>query len=229
MISGFQSISDNGNFQVDSTFKNLAMVRKGTLTTQQYTNGATTNTRPTRAALSLADGEIVAFSCSVFCAVGARVGTTLYLYADSPAGAVIEYWIFRPGFTVGNFGLQVFNEVGDITFDSDWRLFDVRALISGHTTTYLTPGRKYAAVHSQINTNIEYVRMVSGQAPNSFYSFIRITSFSAAAINGGTITTALANIDSWGTRPEPGGGQAYRETYNNGITSLFLVIDVTGF
>lgn len=230
MPVGFESIGDTGRYQVDSNFKNLALIRSGQLLSQQYTNGSTTNTRPTRVAITLNEGEILALACTELCALGSKIGNTVYVYVDSAAGQMVEYYIFKPGGnTSSTFGLQVFSEDGELTFDSGWDLFDVRYILSGYVTASLSAGRKYAFVHSQIGTSITYTQVVNGIPPNSLTSHVRRTMFSAVKISGNSVVCQLSNVDVAATPPSSGAGQPYSETYSNNATPVALIIDVTGF
>ena len=123
MIAGFEAINDKGSYQVDSGFPVLALVRSGQLLSQKYTSGETTNTSPTRVAVTVNDGEILAISSGVFSSLGAIVGNVAYIYTDGPAGQLVNYYIFRPGdIPVSTVGLQLFNDLGRLTFDSGWDL-----------------------------------------------------------------------------------------------------------
>lgn len=229
-VAGFQAIGDTGSYQVDSNFKNLAMVRSGTLISQTYTNGETTNTSPSRATLTLNDGEILALSCSVFCALGSRVGNTAYVYCSEAAGQLIRYYVFKPGDNPTGFGLQVFDASGDLTFDAGWKLFDVRSILSGYSSAQLPSGRSYAFVHSQIGTRITYNKVVNGMEPNIFTSYIRSTEFSSYAISGSTISCALSAVDIASTRPSRGSsGPGFTRIATNNVNPVALVIDVTGY
>lgn len=230
MPTGFQSIGETGSYQIDNSFVNLALDRSGTLTSQQYTAGETTNTSPTRVELTLNEGEILAISCVSYCALGSKVGNTAYVYVDAPAGRAVEYYIFKPGTTLSNYGLQVFADNGVVTFDSGWKLFDVRQIMSGTGTLNMPVGRKYAIVHTQIATSIFYAKVVVGMAPNFTVNYIRSTSFSSYRINSGTIECAISAVDLAGTRPvRTGATNSYQNTYQNGVTPQALVLDVTGY
>lgn len=231
MPTGFVSIADNGHWQVDSDFAVLSLRRSGQVASQQYSNGATTNSNPTRVAIQVDDGEVLALASTAHCALGVRVGNVAYVYVAAPAGQIIEYYIFAPGTTgISLSGLQVFNEAGQITFDSGWKLFDVRLLLSGHNGTYLAPGRKYAFVHSQINTSILYAQILNGIPPNSFVSYLRRTSYTGVRIVDNYVEAALTTVDVAATPPSPGGsGNAYSETYSNNVNPISIIIDVTGY
>jgi len=230
MPTGFQSIGDDGNYQIDSSFASLALVRSGSLASQQYTNGSTTNTSPTRVAITLNSDEILAIACTDLCALGSLVGNTAYVYVSAAAGRVVEYFIFKPGSAgMSSSGMQVFNEVGSITFDSGWKLFDVRHIFEGYGSVSLPAGRQYAFVHSQIGTQVSYNRVVNGIPPNSLVSYIRRTAFSCMSINGQTLVSQLANVDVAGTTPSPGNVPALSQTLSNNVTPQFLIIDVTGY
>lgn len=230
MPTGFESIGDSGSYQIDSSFVNLALVRAGTLVSQSYTSGEITSTTPTRVQLTLQDGEILALACTAYCALGSKVGTTAYVYVNAPEGQLVEYYVFRPGTTRSTLGLQVFDENKVITFDSGWKLFDVRRILSGLGTFSLPTNKKYAVVHTRIATSVVYQRVVVGISPNYTSNYFRRTSFSAYRINSGTIACALTVVDIAGTRPTPSpSSNGYMETYANGATALALAIDVTGY
>lgn len=230
MPAGFESIGDSGSYQVDSDFKNLALIRAGTVNSQAYTNGETQNTIPSRVGITINDGEILAIACTQYCAFGSRVGNVAYVYVNAQPGQAVQYYIFQSGGAPAtNFGLQVFNESAELTFDAGWNLFDVRLVMSGYGSASLPASRKYAFVHSQIATRVTYTKVVNGIAPNSFVSFVRITDFSSIRINGGLIESQLSTVDAGGTRPSPGTGSSYTNQYNNGITPIALIIDVTDF
>lgn len=230
MISGFQAIGETGNYQIDSTFKNLALDRKGVLYSQQYTAGETTNTSPTRVQLTLLDGELLALACTVFCSLGSRVGNVASVYVDSAAGAAVEYYIFKPGSSESNFGLQVFNENSELTFDTSWKLFDVRSIMTGFSSLNLAPNKKYAFIQCQIQAQIYYAKVVVGQQPNTTVNWFRSTSFSSYRINNNLVECAISAVDLAATRPQRvSSAQGYSQTYNNGVTPQALILDVTGY
>ncbi|AZE53545.1 hypothetical protein C4K03_1374 [Pseudomonas synxantha] len=230
MIAGFEAINDKGAYQVDSGFPVLALVRSGQLLSQTYTNGETTNTSPTRVAVTVNDGEILAVSSGVFSSLGSTVGNVAYIYTDGPAGQLVNYYIFRPGeIPASTVGLQLFNDLGRLTFDSGWDLFDVRAIMTGYDTLSLAPGRKYAFVHNQIATRVKYIKVVNGMPPNYMTSYIRTTEFSSYKINSNVIEARLSTIDIAGTRPKASGSSSgFTSTQQNGVVASALIIDVTG-
>ncbi len=230
MPTGFEAIGDAGNYQIDSSFANMALIRSGALYSEQYTNGSTTNTNPTRVAVTVNAGEVLAVACTALCAVGSIVGTTVYVYVSAAAGTLVEYYIFKPGDTsVSSVGMQIFNESGQITFDSGWKLFDVRHILAGYTSVTLAVGRKYAFVHTQIGTVVIYNRVVNGIPPSVLVSYIRRTQFSCVSINGNSIACQLANVDVAASPPSSGSGAAVNQTIPNNVTPQALIIDVTGY
>lgn len=230
MTAIFESIGDSGNFQVDSNFKNLALNRKGVLASQQYTSGETTNTSPTRVQIVLNDGEILALACTLMCSLGSKVGSTANVYVDGPAGTQVEYYVFKPGGGPGTFGLEVFDEIGDMTFSSTWKLFDVRRIMTGFTSLSMPAGKKYAFVQTQIQSQIRYVKVVMGQGSNTMTNYFRDTSFSSYRINNNLVECALSAVDLAATRPQNSGTtNGFSQTINNNVSPIALILDVTNF
>lgn len=230
MISGFQAIGETGNYQIDSTFTNLALDRKGILYSQQYTAGETTNTSPTRVQLTLNDGEILALACTSYCSLGSKVGSVASVYVDTAAGTPVEYYVFKPGTISSNFGLQVFNEDSELTFDTSWKLFDVRQIMTGFSDLNLPPSKKYAFVQCQIQSQIYYAKVVVGQSPNTTVNWFRSTSFSSYKITNNLVQCAISAVDLSATRPQRvSSANGYSQTYNNGVTPQAILIDVTGY
>jgi len=226
--SGFQEFNDSNALMIDSDFVNLALIRKGQVTTAAYTDGPTT-TNPTRATVTVAQGEILAFACaSAPTAVVGREGNSVTLAASAEAGAIIYYWIFGPGTTQSTFGRQVFAADGTLAFDSGWKLFNVQGTTSGEGTFQFPAGKSYAVIHQDIRTRLVYRSFYQGVAPNVFIVDYRLTYFSAAKINGASIEVAAGQADLYvQTRRTGELGPTGEET--NGVTPSFLVIDVTGY
>lgn len=228
MPEGFQAVNDYGTLQIDSDFTNLSVLRRGQLTTANYSNGSVTNTRPTRANLAINDNELVAFACTSPTAIVAKDGNEVVFSTDSPAGAVISYWVFGLAGPVSNTGLQVFKADGSIAFDAGWQLLKFLGQTAGNGG-YGYPGTTIAVIPQVMYLLTEYASVVQGVAPAVFILDSRNSRMSAASISGSSLNISTAIVDSWGmTRSYPNeigpNGQS-----DNGVVPSYLVVDVTGY
>lgn len=228
MPNGLQVFNDYNLLQIDSDFTNLALVRKGSLSTAAYSNGSVTNTRPTRASVSVGANEIIAFSCASPTAIVAKDGNDVIFSTDAPAGAVITYWIFGINGAVSNSGVQVFKEDGSIAFDSGWQLLKFLGQTAGNGN-YGYPGKAVAVIPQTMYLLTQYSSVVQGVSPNVFIVDSRTSNMSAAAISGGSLGISTAVVDAWGmTREYPNEVGPNGQT-DNGVVATYLVVDVTGY
>ena len=119
---GLRVTNANGYVQIDSTYKNLALRQKGTVTAGA-SNGSGYSATITVTAGPSAQLALSGLTAGVVTVGGMNVSgnsITYYLYF-STAGASATYWIFDdPALLspIGNYGLRVRNANNSVVFDS---------------------------------------------------------------------------------------------------------------
>lgn len=229
MPAGLEIFNESNHYQIDSDFTNLALIRKGSGVSQRYTNGSVTMTRPSRIVVTLQPNEIIAFACLQPCGIAYRQGTNVYVHCDAEEGVLIEYWIFAAGSEQSSFGLQVFNEAGGLTFDSSWRLFNVRGLTTGLGNMQYFGTGKYAVVPMNVRVDAVYQVSLGGVTPNVFFIYSRATFYGSAICQNGNVSVSMAALDRYAFTRQPPGQTSGPTTVSNGIEPSYIVIDVTGY
>lgn len=121
MPAGFQAWGDHGYQQIDGNYRNLRLFDHGICSCDvASTTGANIYIGSITVSLS---APVVAFRCSAYCVpqqVDLGNGTFSYRFLTK-GPAVVEYFVFSPDVPVsaGSNGLQVFNEGGQLVFDSN--------------------------------------------------------------------------------------------------------------
>jgi len=203
----------------------MALIRKGSLITQT----APTDTVASEVKVPLADGEIIAFSCAIPTAIVGFSDGEVYLRTDAPAGVLLNYWIFSTTQQESSFGLQAYDEVGGLIFDSSWKLLNIVGTQVGSGNYSYAPGREYAVIPQSVLVSIRRLLYYQGIHPHVYNIFERWLTFDAASVSSGSIVVgpATLEIQTWITEGPVGEGWDFFG--NNGNTTQYIVVDVTGF
>ncbi|SAK71373.1 hypothetical protein AWB80_03814 [Caballeronia pedi] len=228
---GLQVLNSSGNVQIDSTFKNLALREKGTLTSGGSEQG---NTGWYFASVTTAVGTspIIAFRSSAKCYLrySAISGSQItYFFHCQGSGVAVQYWIFDdPSLATmsGNYGLQVFNNVGSVVFDSRTKYMRVIDTLSSPGSITGDPidsgiSRSYSGTPAVVQGQLRYIisNNAVGTPPN--VSVISVLTVPAVSFSGGAVTWKADNpatTQFTGNVPE---GQ-------NHTPYDYMVLDVSG-
>lgn len=254
MAYGFLSINDWGDYQISDSYMNLSFKYKGTsplLRTDIYIGGfgignitlpmaSVTVNAPGYTpilAIKTQDPTHTAYTISMAREPGTdNYRFTIYGYA-SPSGnfITVDYYVFGsetatdPSNSANTYGLQLYNEVGTLTYNSNnGHLNIVNNMSLGSpssgnsvsSTTSLTPGRTYAYICQSQWSNAVYWQYAPGLSPSWFrYSFTQEIFLN----NSGTPSITL----NWKA-------SSYQTTKGAADTNVFtnlmvITIDVTGF
>lgn len=118
MPVGFQAINDSFIYQIDGTNRNIGFVTKGSLAQQGAQNGVNA---PYAASFVSSNIPIIFYRTSGPARVVAvqRSGTTNTIWAIGASGVAIPFWAFCENPVASqNIGLQVYNDAGQLAFDS---------------------------------------------------------------------------------------------------------------
>lgn len=227
MQAGLQIYNDNNLIQIDSSFSNWSVIKKGTLvlnsSDSEFSSGGTqlnvagvnpliaiqgvNNNRTFRTRrLKQANGT---FTFVFHMAQGAWAGPP-----------TIKYWIFDQPTQAGSLGLQVFDQASKLVFDSSREYMRVMGLIT-QTGTFPYFGLK----------TTEYTFASNSLAVVSCQQAIKTDEYGSGQGNGYTVYSITARplgnkvITYDGVEYDLGGGLAYRYARPN---SSILVLDVSG-
>ena len=223
MSSGFQSVNNNGTFQVDS--KTLTFVLDRVITASTIP----TSYNHSYAEISYNDGEIIALRCSDYINLDwAGNGRAIIRgVGKSSANASVQFtaYIFsnKPSNPASGVGLQVFNTSGQCVYYSGDKNLAFAGFVSGHGTFSYVSGRTYAAIF--INIKSEFVTNYFGVQGNMIYVQSRTASYITNAPNG--ITAAYVADYSYSTQMRSSGYYP-NDSWSSPACNL-AIIDVTGF
>jgi hypothetical protein len=227
MPAGFQSYNPTtGNFQIDGSYKNLAVVRSGTLTpVKDETVFAGPNVYVVDIPVSPSSGEILAVSCeSKFTLLWNTNSNAIYrVFGQTP----VKYYVFNTNAPLSNYGFQVLNPTTqEVVFDATWKVFNVADIKTSTGVFNYTSGREYAVIF--LAQSARRVQTWNWIIPNSVfilrYSYItEMVDISGAQV---TILQEEASVVLTQGTPPP-----TPETFDlsNGLQMKIMILDVTGY
>lgn len=216
-IAGIQILNTFGTIMIDENYKNLAVRQSGSVS---KTGRSTTELVPITYPI---DAPIVAISPAQFAYVSSLLpsGQSFRYGGGISRPTSIDYYVFdTPVIQPGNFGLQVYNALGQLTFDSGMKYARVVDIFGGSTeaswagTRTYEAGRKYSVAQLASGLIRESERVGS--------TYTNTWRRSMARIVGNVLTTSLVLAN----RRE---GDASPVTPVNETGATFAVIDVTGY
>lgn len=223
MPEGFQSINNANSYQIDGNNINLSFVRKGSISSvynSEYRRGS--------AVIPVSADEVLVFRCtSAHCALVFRNATSARINTElASGGSIIEYWVFgKSGFTASGFGLQVFapgsgSLSSRIVYDSNFAPFSVAGAVVGGNVAgaslTLPAGRSYGVVAQQVYTVFNRAKY------DLDYGVVNLL-MDAARVSGNVAYVQRKQVLAY-----DGQLWALEGTWSNNVTSVHLVIDVTG-
>lgn len=235
MPAGIVIYNDSGTVQIDATFKNLSLALKGTLVTGTKSDGsfhyndqhvdivytANSSTPPMLAVLGDYMGFMVLLS---------RSGNTFTWRAvlpTAPGAASVNYWIFDkpPNNSNSKFGLQVWDESGNLCFDALYRYAKVVGTLTTPVTGSSPPsasfpipsGRTYIAVQNDLGQYAVSVPISNPGQPPSFAQQLTIVGIKRQGQQLMTEHTFRSYGPLFSPKPT---------TFND---AAYLILDVTGF
>lgn len=220
MDAGLEVFGATGSYQIDSKYKNPALLRKGA--------GATVEVSPGEVTISylpipLGPNEFLAWRSTIDSVFAQRDATNGYIYVRTAPGHTVEWWVFGYPTSLSTFGLQVFNADGERVFDSSEKPLRVIGSQSETVESYM-----FGSIASiQQKTYVRQVRSSGGVAPNIF--LVNGLEFGVSKIVGSTVTIYKNQGFYSVATPTTSipGDWAYNQT--NGVTTQHLIIDVTDY
>lgn len=231
MPAGLQVWNDASYTQIDGSTTHAVLLRSGTATTTTFQPGVALDPNNySQCAIPLNPGEILAWSGGAACTFAGVSSGLAYLHAMAAPGSGIPYWVFGAYQPSGiNYGLQIFNEAGQMIYDSGRLPIRVVGEVSGvGTFSGYAPGRTLALVpwsqHCVFNRS-------TGTAPQGGTIIATdLTAGFARADSGGNVVIAEAqymrslytihNTDPVDLGPNP---------IDNLSPNKYTVLDVTGY
>ena len=228
MPAGFQSFNPaTGNFQIDGTYKNLAVVRSGSMLSTKVTGiDAGPSVYEVSIPISPSSGEILAVSCSSkICLYWNTNSTALFRVVGE---VQVKYFVFNTNAPTANYGFQVLNPATqEVVFDATWKVFNVADIITSTGTVDYTAGREYAAIFlaQSARHKLEWQWII----PNNIYFVRRSYTTETIQMSGETVTVSLDEVSvvlSEATTP-PDPPDPFN--YSNGLSPRIMILDVTGY
>ncbi len=208
-------VTDFGNDLIDETFKSLALISKGTLTTDTaHPLGSSKifSFIGTHPLLALQDSTPFGIHQQGLSGSNWQVE----VWSTGAIGTVINWFLFDdvPAVAPSGYGLAVWNAGGDLVFDSNKKYLRIEDFVHAVGTYTLTAGRSYAAIFANGKERIISVSdHGSGAGWNTNWDLY------GADIDSNVVTVSQNNWQS-GNGPDD-------LTYVPGLD--LLLIDVTNF
>lgn len=218
MAFGLEITNNHGTTLIDDTYSNLAVRHQGTLAAG---SGVRTVSIPGL------DQPIPAVRSTAYAIALGRIGNNGQIW--SAGGAQVHWYVFDTPTSGGNdYGLQVFNSAGQLTFDSSRKYARVRALQSGVGSQTYDSGRLYAVATLGSSRR----RRVTSQ-PDPFNPLlVNWQAFDeqiAARVNGATVQTEWQTVISVSSLQPVDPAFVPLPWSDTLANSQFAVIDVTGY
>lgn len=235
MAVTFEAINDEGILQIDDENKALALIDKRTLNIVNQ-NGLfyqrfvlTTTVAPLVTVRNTGNRQAI---CTGIKAVSG--GYEICIVADN-AGEVVVYSFGQVPVTQSNFGLQLFNAQGELTFDALSKWIKVAAITtSDYAQTYVPPTLDTSKQYAYAGCTLE-----RGWSEASFWFDNYWTGDGSAycsslsigsnnVVTPGQVNTAYWTINEFDSQ-YPGDADYRWDARHQGTFSTFMLIDVTGY
>lgn len=218
MPVGFQSINDSNVLQIDGRYKNLSLIRSGSVTP---TSGEAS------ISINASAGEILAVSCTDKFTLYWSTSNEALIRINGSTSAPVKYYVFGISSFTSNYGLQVFDDAGQVVYDTGRKPFNVVDIITSYTTKNYSLGRNYAAVF--ISQRSLTTQNFIPQGGGGVYLVSQTYETDFAQISSNTVTTSFdfASIISglqFISPPIPPNGN-----FGNDLTIKMMILDVTGY
>ncbi len=230
MGAGFQCLSDSGYIQIDENYRNLALLRKTTLSgTDANSAGvplAAYTCRWVSYTANSKESVLAFYSNGKFCPfiVQESNGTFVWKIAlDSGSGnnQVTIYEFGPPPSTGSNSGFQVHNASSQLVFDANFRYMKFADFFAGSfidllkTSKSYTQGKIYAVAYGCGAANYDSYQDFPGQFQN--YVGMYMTQFTSPNV----LFFDEVGVYSTSSTVQQGGGPSY--------STAMTVVDVTNF
>lgn len=219
-MHGLRAYNDNGILQIDSKYKNMELVGSGSAVASaggiaRYVDVNVVGVNPL-----LAFRHAYGVTCVPIAKSGSTFTFRLYTYyAGGTTGDLnINYWIFDSiaSPSASSYGLQVFNESGEICYDSAGKYFKVLEadLIGGAPVTYT--GKSILVAPCIFGYSVSWAPSPNllNYCRNENYNWVKTTGVNTAEVFSQIVAFNCAFSSA---------GQV---SSNRGI---FAVLDVTGY
>jgi hypothetical protein len=227
---GFEAYADNGNVQFTSNDLLFYLRKTGTATVTASGDFYSNYVRVPGA--STYPGAIVGFSGGGGYAVGYELngGANWSYITDAPVGTVFNYYIYDTSDKVpgSNFGIEVYNEAGQITFSVAQRALLSLALLympNDNSVSVTFAGKSLGFIPTSWAGYNRYGPSDTGE-PGYYYHDWAV--YGAACINSGqTVATGVVAVP--GGRGDVDGNATGGQPINNDfeVPGNFFIIDVT--
>lgn len=218
MAYGIEVTNDHGTVLIDDSYSNLAVRHQGTLSA-----GAGLRT----VSVPGLDQPVPAVRSTAYAATASRQGSTGYIW--SAGGAQVHWYVFDTPTSSGDYGLQVFNAAGQLTFDAYRKYARVRSVQSGVGSQTYDSGRLYA-VATLSPARRRRVETRPDPTPGSQLVFVDLFDEQVCArVNGATVQTAWQTIIAAPGLSPQDPGTVPQGWSDNAANAQFAIIDVTGY
>lgn len=198
MPTGLQIFNDDNTIQIDSSYTNLALLQK--ITQPMVVSGGNVGESVFTTPASTPFAAIHSTQ-SVGLRYCRRSGSNFTrFYTSGSRGQNVTLYVFGPPHTSGNTGIQIFDENGVMTFNSNNVYCDIVAVLTanGNVNSVIgnytfKPNRKYAfALSSSI---ADYYSETSGNmAPYLFTDVVSGITCTQTSIPAGTVSIGKSSI-----------------------------------
>ena len=236
MSFGFSALGEAGNVQVDASYKNLALIKSGSVT---LSNGNV------EFASSSSDPRVLVTCSGVDPVIAIQTSNDTRTYRVNNGGGdyefhilgfpedVVQYFIFdEPPQEVSSFGMRVFSSGGEKVFDSAHRPLRVLGQYRGSAAPWPYAGsidyteHRFSFQHGNLAvvTCQQAARMVV-EAYDMMGSYIyeSFVNSSRSFIDGTDVVVVNAQETAF-----PGGGSSGGEMFRRDLWEI-LVVDVSGY
>lgn len=229
MPVGFQSFTDSGIVQLDSSVKHLVYKTKGTLTSFT-TLVASVSKTCTVSYTGTAPVLCILEDTGILLKTVKSGSTYTFTIVTKTAVSSVTYYIYDviSGSPTGNFGLQLFTSSGELSFDSNQRHLIPKELLSidDEAGVTVTSGRTYAIAYSKFP--ITGIEGGDPLPPEGEFTVYKLATFFPVRS-----TSTLLSLQYWKWRGES--ATSIGETASGGtsigratIPVIASIIDVTG-
>ena len=182
-----------------------------------------------RATVAVAADEILAFASTPYAHLGAKRSGVQDIFVDASPGASVDWYKFKiQTSSSATAGLQLFDAAGNLLFCATQKPIRISSVI-GTGSHSLTAGRTYAFLPAQVYVSEE--RFWAATNVGTDIDWLAVSAATADCIRriSGGAEVASRVVSSVGSGPYDEQFDGWAGTSNNGMTTSYLVLDVTNF
>ncbi|WP_084398263.1 hypothetical protein [Henriciella aquimarina] len=227
MPQGLQLFREDGSLQLDSNIKVPVFLRKGSISPTEIIPGG-----PSKATVSLAAGELLAFRCASPAILNVKRSGSVDIHSTGGSANQIHYYVFGFQSVSPSFGLQVFDASGAKVYDATQKPLNIVGILDDATSSLDLPSGTYAALQEAVSMSDTRISLPPPPAQATSLEANLTATGCQIHPSSGEVSKGVGLVDRKiysGSFTSFQRNQWDGSSKSNGLTSKFFIANVTGF